>query len=119
MAALEGQVAVQEHNVATAASSHQTASEAVAEQRLRIHTSAQKREQLAEQQRALETESQNAMEQFQAVTRLLSTSRERLNQCRRTFRMPKPACRTIRGESKNWTSPGSSGIATHLPPKSN
>jgi chromosome segregation protein len=80
VAALEQQVAVQEHNVATATAAHQSASEAVAEQRLRVHTATQKREQLADQQRALETESQTAAEQFESVTRLLSTSRERLNQ---------------------------------------
>lgn len=80
VSALEQQVADHDRVVADAAGAHQKASEALAEQRLRVGTAEQRRDQLAEQHAALESELQTAVEQYDAVVRSISVTRGRLDQ---------------------------------------
>jgi chromosome segregation protein len=80
VSALEQQVADHDRVVADATSAHQTASEAHAEQRLRVNTAHQRRDQLAEQHATLETDLQAAVEQYDSVVRSISVTRSRLDQ---------------------------------------
>ncbi|HZZ27339.1 MAG TPA: chromosome segregation protein SMC [Pirellulales bacterium] len=77
--AMEQQVAVQDQAVAGAVAAHQAASEALAEQKLRITTAAQRRDQLTEQHTALQAEFASAAEQEVAANRSLTIARERLD----------------------------------------
>ncbi len=79
VAAMEQQVAVQEQLVAEASNNQQTSSEAVAEQRLRIHAAGQRREQIIDQTKTVEEDFRQAVEQFNSVTQSLSVSRQRLS----------------------------------------
>jgi chromosome segregation protein len=79
VSALEQQVAEQDETVSVALSAQQSAAEAVAEQRLRAGAASLRRDQLAEQHSALQTELSTAGEQVESVDRSLAAARTRLD----------------------------------------
>ncbi|MCC7085688.1 MAG: chromosome segregation protein SMC [Pirellulales bacterium] len=80
VSALEQQVVDRDRVVAEASSAHQVASEALAEQRLRVSTAQQRCEQIAEQQADLETDLHAAVEQHDSAARSMALARTRLDQ---------------------------------------
>jgi chromosome segregation protein len=78
IAALEQQVADHDRVVAEVANTHQSASEALAEQRLRVSAAEQRRDQLTEQRATLEADLQAAVEQYDGAMRSISATRSRL-----------------------------------------
>ena len=78
--ALEQQVASQDKMTNDAATAHHAAGEALAEQRLRVTSAQQRREQLAEQQATLTTDLAAVGEQCETVAKSLASARTRLDQ---------------------------------------
>ncbi len=77
---LEQQVAMQEQLVSESTDVHQTAQGVLAEHRLRIRAAQQRRDQLQEQQTALQAEFKAATVQVEVVTKSLELARQRLEQ---------------------------------------
>jgi len=77
---LEQQVSMHEQLANDAADAYQAAQGTLAEQRLRIHAAQQRREQLLEQQDAVQAEFQTAMAQVEIVNKSLQSTRQRLEQ---------------------------------------
>ncbi len=82
---LEQQVAAQDKLSNDAAAAHHAAAEALAEQRLRVTSAQQRREQLTEQQATLETDLQAAGQQCETVAKSLTSARSRLDQLQTTL----------------------------------
>ncbi len=82
---LEQQVASQDKMANDAAAAHHAAGEALAEQRLRVTSAQQRREQFTEQQATLETDLQAAGQQCETVAKSLASARSRLDQLQTTL----------------------------------